>query len=158
MNRTLNSISDRLRDASYSIKSLGKSHQVKTLSQLNSMSVRDIHALDPSDVSKSLLEKVKKNKHRTTLGSDKSAALDQLAIDKRIFTKKSDRSHSGRREAELSRRKSRSARNAANEKAVERLLAMAEDELVMEKYEKMPSVVRRRKGGKQTKRRRKIKN
>ena len=121
------------------------------------MSVADINDLDPSDVSKSLLDKTKKPKHKTSLGPEKSAALFQLAHDKKIIPKRNSRKEAARREREIGLRNTRSARNAQKNKDVERLLAMAEDEYMLNKYGNMPSVVRRGKGGKRT-RRRKIKN
>ena len=154
----MNSIRESARNTLYSIKSLGKSHKVKTLAQLGEMSVADIDALDPSDVSKILLDKTKKPKHQKSMTKEKSAALFQLAHDKKTIPKRNSRKEAARREREIGLRNTRSARNAQKNKAVERLLAMATDQHAIDEYTKMPSAPTKRvRGGKRT-RRRKIKN
>jgi hypothetical protein len=164
MNKTLKSIGNSLKDVSYSIKSLGKSHRVKTLAHLHKMSVDEIDQMDPSDVSKRLLDATLENSK--SLGAEKTSALKRLSYLKEIMPKRNSRSQKkiAQRTRDLAiHRKSKPGRDAANNKAVNTLLAMAKDQHALDEYDKMPSLINMpslssRKGGTRTRRRRRRRN
>ena len=161
MRKARNSMVNGMKDMSYTIKSLGKVHPVRTIDTLASMSVDAINDLDPSEVSDIIQRKIKKDKHVKVLGTERVTAVNDLFRDKSIMSKKSAQSK-GRAIMEATR-KARPGKKKLMDAQVDRLIQMTTDENnLLERY-KLPEpfhgrIIRRNvTGGRKTRRKRRKK-